>query len=107
MSATMDPRLRGDDGCYGDCGVSLTGWRRLPQQFPILRVLLDIGRDERALRDDLQPPVARRVECGADQFRADAAAFQCLGHDGVGEDDRAAFHLIGRDGIASIIIRLM
>ncbi len=58
---------------------------------------LDIGGHERALRDDLQPTIARRVERAANQRAADPATFQFGRHERVREDDLRAFQLIGGD----------
>jgi len=63
---------------------------------------LDIGCDERTLRHDLQPAVARAVERRADQLARHAASLDRPGYDGVGEDDRVALHLIGGDSAMAI-----
>lgn len=60
-------------------------------------MFVDIGRNERALRDNLQPTVACAVERGADQLGRRAVTCHRLGDQRMGEDDRVALHLIRRD----------
>ena len=54
------------EGCpVGEVSAAAAGdtaERRASEQVPVLGMPLDIGGDERALRDDLQPLVADQVE---------------------------------------------
>src|SRR5690349_14044146 len=57
---------------------------------------------EAADRDDVEPALSRRVECGADQKRSEALAFVIFGHFGVSEGDLPGRQHVGREGEGAV-----
>jgi hypothetical protein len=71
------------------------------QQVGVISVLLDIGFDERALRDDLQTVGTHLVERALDQFRGDTLAPSSGGIFGMDEgDDVVGDLVVGRGDMA-------
>src|SRR3546814_11158858 len=59
------------------------------EQILLLFVLLDVGGEERAVRDHLQSALARSFKTGEDQCLADALSPMLGRHLGVSEHDHA------------------
>jgi hypothetical protein len=67
------------------------------QEIGILWMLVDIGFDERALRDDFQPFSSNLIQRALDQYRADTFTAQLFWDFGVDEgDDTIGDFVVGR-----------